>query len=70
MKFENTPQQPTLNDFYIQKNVLMAKWTAEGNKDVEPSLVEDIQRQVDAQEITPQEGIWRLQGIDAGRIER
>ncbi len=70
MQFENIPTEPSLNDFYIQLNVMLAKWTSEGNKDVEPSLVMDIKIQVESQKISPKEGIERLYAIDAGRIER
>lgn len=70
MNFENIPTQPTINDFLIQFQVMMAKWTAEGNKDSEPSTASAIKIQVENREISPQEGINRLLSIDLGRIER
>jgi hypothetical protein len=71
MKFENTSESQTnMNDFYREKNFLMAKWTSEGNKDAEPSIVAGITKEVEDQTITPAEGIARLRGIDESRIER
>jgi hypothetical protein len=71
MKFENTPEsQPNMNDFYREKNFLMAKWTSEGNKDAEPSIVAGITKEVEDQKISPAEGISRIRAIDDGRIER
>ena len=70
MNFENTSPEPTINDFHIQLNTMMSKWTTEGNKDEEPSLAMNIRMQVEAQKITPKEGIWQLYNIDKERIER
>ena len=70
MNFETASYEPNLHDFLRELNVMMQKWTAEGNKDVEPSLVASLKQQVEAGELTPQTGIERLHAIDNGRIER
>lgn len=70
MNFEQNKQESTINDFYLKLNEMLAKWTAEGNKDSEPSFALSIKQQVEIGEITPKEGIERLQAIDDGRIER
>jgi hypothetical protein len=70
MKFENTPQEPQINDFMREKAAYMAKWQAEGNVDSEFDIVSSIEQQVLNGAMTPQEGILRLRGIDGGRIER
>ncbi|MFN3188703.1 MAG: hypothetical protein ACK42D_04155 [Candidatus Paceibacteria bacterium] len=70
MSFENIPTPKNLNDFLAELNIMMSKWTAEGNKDVEPSLVMSIKMQVETLQITPEEGIRQLYVIDNERIER
>lgn len=59
-----------MNDFLAELNIMMSKWTKEGNKDIEPSLTVSIKQQVVDGKITPKEGIWRLRSIDDERIER
>jgi len=70
MNFEQHKQEPTINDFYLKLNEMMAKWTAEGNKDSESSISFGIKQQVEENKITPKQGIERLQAIDDERIER
>lgn len=71
MNFENNHEsEPTLNDFMRERQYFLAKWTAEGNKDAEPSMVEGITKKVHEGSITPREGIAQLRGIDDSRIER
>lgn len=59
-----------LNDFMREMSALMGKWQAEGNVDSEFDVANTLKEQVEAGEITPEEGINRLRGIDASRIER
>ncbi|MFN3692699.1 MAG: hypothetical protein ACK4SL_01200 [Candidatus Paceibacteria bacterium] len=71
MNFENNHEsEPTINDFMRERQYFLAKWTAEGNKDAEPSIVEGITKEVYEGIIAPREGIARLHGIDDNRIER
>ncbi len=71
MEFENSEvPEPNFNDFMRERNIFLAKWTAEGNKDAEPGIVAGITKEVEDRIITPKEGIARLRGIDESRIER
>ena len=70
MHFETGPRAPTVHDFMRELQIMVQKWTAEGNIDTEIDTVMALQAQVVAGDISPTAGIERLQAIDAGRIER
>lgn len=70
MNPENITPEPSLNDFMIRKQAMIAKWTSEGNIDSEKDVANQIEREVLDRIISAKEGIERLEGIDAARIQR
>ncbi len=68
--FEKINQEPGLNEFMQQFMAIKGKWQSEGNVDSEFNDADSIKMQVDNGDITPAEGIARLQAIDDGRISR
>ena len=68
--FGNGPVGPTINDVLVEIHTLEQKFTAEGNKDVEPSILNDVRRQLTSREITPEQARRQIYALDSSRIER
>lgn len=70
MNFEQSSQEPTINDYMLSSQELRSKLLAGGNVDSEFDDISSIDRQVLNHEITPIEGQKKLQKLEASRIER
>jgi len=67
---ENPTPEPTMNEVMVQLHQLEARFTSEGNKDIEPDMLHNIQLRLKSGDITPKQALAEATALQEGRIER